>query len=130
MWESFIGEIVGAVVTLVISAIGIYGGTYLKRMEAQFKRKMVLDEISKYTQWADGAKSFKLMSVEEKIETVFMKAVEFIEENDIKISDTELMIMVERAIESSSRLESIGRNLMKRNLERKQGEKENGIVNK
>lgn len=130
MWESFIGEIVGAVVTLVISAIGIYGGTYLKRMEVQFKRKMVLDEISKYTQWADGAKSFKLMSVEEKIETVFARASEFAMENDIQISEKELMLMVERTVQSPNRLESIGRNLMKRNLERKQGEKENGVIEK
>lgn len=130
MWESFIGQIVGAVVTLVISAIGIYGGTYLKRMEAQFKRKMVLDEISKYTQWADGAKSFKLMSVEEKIETVFTRASEFAMENDIQISEKELMLMVERTVQSPNRLESIGRNLMKRNLERKQGEKENGVIEK
>lgn len=130
MWESFIGEIVGAVVTLVISAIGIYGGTYLKRMEVQFKRKMVLDEISKYTQWADGAKSFKLMSVEEKIETVFTRASEFAMENDIQISEKELMLMVERTVQSPNRLESIGRNLMKRNLERKQGEKENGVIEK
>ena len=129
MWESFIGEIVGAVVTLVISAIGIYGGTYLKRMEAQFKRKMVLDEISKYTQWADGAKSFKLMSVEEKIETVFTRASEFAMENDIQISEKELMLMVERTVQSPNRLESIGRNLMKRNLERKQGDKD-GVVKK
>lgn len=130
MWESFIGQIVGAVVTLVISAIGIYGGTYLKRMEVQFKRKMVLDEISKYTQWADGAKSFKLMSVEEKIETVFTRASEFAMENDIQISEKELMLMVERTVQSPNRLESIGRNLMKRNLERKQGEKENGVIEK
>lgn len=130
MWASFIGEIVGAVVALVISAIGIYGGTYLKRMEAQFKRKMVLDEISKYTQWADGAKSFKLMSVEEKIETVFTRASEFAMENDIQISEKELMLMVERTVQSPNRLESIGRNLMKRNLERKQGEKENGVIEK
>lgn len=129
MWESFIGEIVGAVVTLVISAIGIYGGTYLKRMEAQFKRKMVLDEISKYTQWADGAKSFKLMSVEEKIETVFTRASEFAMENDIQISEKELMLMVERTVQSPNRLESIGRNLMKRNLENKQGDKD-GVVKK
>lgn len=130
MWASFIGEIVGAVVALIIGAIGVYGGTYLKRMESQLKRKMILDEISKYAEWANGAKSFKLMSSEEKIETVFMKAVEFAEENGIQISDTELLMMVERTIESTPRLESIGRNLMKRNLERKQGEKEDAIINK
>lgn len=129
MWSSFIGEIVGAIVALLITAIGTYGGIYLKRVETKLKRKMLLDEVNRYIAWAQEAQSFKLMSSPEKIETVFTKAIEFAEENEIKITDKELNIMVERAVQSLSRLETIGLNLMKRNIERKQGDKD-GVVKK
>ena len=130
MWASFIGEIVGAVVALLIGSIATYGGIYIKRMETKLKRKMILDEINRYTEWADEAQSFKLMSSNEKMETVFAKAMEFAMENDIRIEERELMLMVERSVQSAGRLETIGLSLMKRNLERKQGEKENGVIEK
>ena len=129
MWSSFIGDIVGAVVALLIGAIGTYGGIYIKKMETKLKRKMLLDEVNRYVAWAQEAQSFKLMSSSEKIETVFTKAIEFAEENEIKITDKELNIMVERAVQSLSRLETIGLSLMKRNLENKQGDKD-GVVKK
>lgn len=129
MWSSFIGDIVGAIVALLIGAIGTYGGIYIKRMETKLKRKMLLDEVNRYVAWAQEAQSFKLMSSSEKIETVFTKAIEFAEENEIRITDKELNIMVERAVQSLSRLETIGLSLMKRNLENKQGDKD-GVVKK
>ena len=129
MWSSFIGDIVGAIVALLIGVIGTYGGIYIKRMETKLKRKMLLDEVNRYVAWAQEAQSFKLMSSSEKIETVFTKAIEFAEENEIKITDKELNIMVERAVQSLSRLETIGLSLMKRNLENKQGDKD-GVVKK
>lgn len=129
MWASFIGEIAGAIVALLITAIGTYGGIYLKRVETKLKRKMLLDEVNRYVAWAQEAQSFKLMSSSEKIETVFTKAIEFAEENEIKITDKELNIMVERAVESLSRLETIGLRLMRKHLSEKQGDK-NGVVKK
>lgn len=129
MWASFVGEIAGAIVALLITAIGTYGGIYLKRVETKLKRKMLLDEVNRYVAWAQEAQSFKLMSSSEKIETVFTKAIEFAEENEIKITDKELNIMVERAVESLSRLETIGLRLMRKHLSEKQGDK-NGVVKK
>ena len=129
MWASFAGDIVGAVVALIIGAVGTYGGFYIKRLGDKLKRKMLLDEVNRYIQWAQGAESFKLMSSSEKEETVFTKAMEFAEENEIRISDKELLLMVERAVQSISRLETIGLSLMKRNLENKQGDKD-GVVKK
>lgn len=122
MWSNFIGDIVGAVVALVIGAVGTYGGFYIKRLGDKLKRKMLLDEVNRYTQWAQEAQSFKLMSSAEKVETVFTKALEFAEENEIKVSERELNLMVEHAIQSFSRLETIGLRLMKRNLSETQGE--------
>lgn len=128
MWSSFIGDIVGAVVALVIGAVGTYGGFYIKRLGDKLKRKMLLDEVNRYTQWAQEAQSFKLMSSSEKVETVFYKAMEFAEENEIKVSDVELNLMVERAVQSLSRLETIGLKLMKRNLSETQGEIDHDAV--
>ena len=50
-------------------------------------------------------------------------------ENDIRIEERELMLMVERSVQSAGRLETIGLSLMKRNLENKQGDKD-GVVKK
>lgn len=130
MWSSFIGDITGAVVALLITAIGTYGGFYVKRLGDKLKRKMLLDEVNRYTQWALEAKSFKLMSADEKAETVFTKATEFAEENEIKISEKELKLMVERAVQSVSRLETIGLTLMRKNLAMKQGDNKNATIEK
>ena len=130
MWSGFAGDIVGAIVALLIGAIGTYGGIYIKKMETKLKRKMLLDEVNRYVAWAQEAQSFKLMSSSEKIETVFTKAIEFAEENEIKISDKELNIMVERAVQSLSRLETIGLRLMRKHLSEKQGEVNHDTIKK
>jgi len=124
MWSNIVSDIVGAFVALLVGAIGVYGGIYIKMLETKLKRKMLLDEINRYIAWAEESKSFKTMSVSEKIESVFIKANEFAEENGINVSDKELNIMVEKAIESKSRLEKIGLGLIKkRSIENKEGDK-------
>ena len=129
MWSDFIWQILGAFVALLVGAIGTWGGIYLKQIEAKLKRKMLLDEINRYVTWMQETESFESMSQSEKIETVLAKVVEFAEENEINVTEKELDIMVENAIQSFSRLETIGLRLMKRNLENKKGDKD-GITNK
>jgi len=129
MWSDFIWQILGAFVALLVGAIGTWGGIYLKQIETKLKRKMLLDEINRYVTWMQETESFESMSQSEKIETVLAKAVEFAEENEINVTEKELDIMVENAIQSFSRLETIGLRLMKRNLENKKGDKD-GITNK
>ena len=122
MFESFLGEVAGAIVSLIVTAIATYGGFYIKRLDTKLKRKTLLDEINRYVGWVKETDSFKLMNDTEQTTTILEKAKEFAEENEIKISERELKLMVERAVQSLQRLESIGLKLMQKRLSNNKGE--------
>ena len=122
MFESFLGEVAGAIVSLIVTAIATYGGFYIKRLDTKLKRKTLLDEINRYVGWVKETDSFKLMNDTEQTTTILEKAMEFAEENEIKISEKELKLMVERAVQSLQRLESIGLKLMQKRLSNNKGE--------
>ena len=79
-------------------------------------------EINRYVGWVKETDSFKLMNDAEQTTTILEKAMEFAEENEIKISERELKLMVERAVQSLQRLESIGLKLMQKRLSNNKGE--------
>ena len=122
MFESFLGDVAGAIVSLIVTAIATYGGFYIKQLDTKLKRKTLLDEINRYVGWVKETDSFKLMNDAEQTTTILEKAMEFAEENEIKISERELKLMVERAVQSLQRLESIGLKLMQKRLFNNKGE--------
>lgn len=125
MWSNFIGDVVGAVVALLVTAIGTYGGFYIKRLDTKLRRKTLLDEINRYVEMAKDVKSFSFMSEEDKTEMIYEKASEFASDNEVQISAKELRIMVERALQSIDRLEAIGLSLVNKRL-LKEKENNNG----
>jgi hypothetical protein len=117
------GGIIGAIISVLVTVIATYGGVYIKKLDTKLKRKTLLDEINRYIEWLNEATSFTLMDNDEKINTVYEKAMEFSYENDIRVSEKELRLMIERAMNSQYRLQSIGLKLMQKKLSNDKGEK-------
>lgn len=108
-----LGEVITVLLGLIITGVSTYGAFRIKLFTDKLKKQTLLNEINRYVEFAEKAKSFQLMTVEEKKETVLEKAQEFAMENDIKVSEKELALMVENSIKSLVRLEMIGLKLMK-----------------
>ncbi len=121
-FNELITQLITIVSGIIFTAISTLGAFYMKRLSDKAKLKTLKDEVNRYVSWALQASSFKLLTAQEKNESVFMKAKEFAEDNDIKVSDSELALMVERAVQSLSELESIGLKLRSENLMKLKGE--------
>lgn len=111
-WNELFTQIVTIVAGLLFTGVSTLGGFYIKRLTDNLKRKTLLDEINRYTAWADDVPSFKLMNAQEKRETILEKITEFASENGISLPASEIALMVERAVTSHQKLETIGLKLM------------------
>ena len=121
-WIDILTQIITVVGGILIAGIGTVGGFYMKRFSDKLKKKTLLDEINRYVQWAEGAGSFKLMSGIEKKESVLERIRDFAIENDIKVSESELSLMVEQSVQSLKKLEMVGIRLT--NLKKAERKKE------
>lgn len=108
-----LGEIIVAIAGLFVTGIGTVGAFYLRKLDSNLKKKDLRDEINRYVEFAKKSKSFSLMTTEEKTQTVFEKARSYADESQIKISDRELLILVEGSMGTFDSLESIGLRVMK-----------------
>lgn len=97
-------EVIKAIVGVVIPALTIALTFYTKRLNDKLKRKSLKDEIHRLTQFAEETESFKLMNTKEKEETLLESMKVFVVQNDITISDAELELLVERALQSERNL--------------------------
>jgi len=107
-----LSEVLVTIMGLVITGITTFGAIYMKKLSTKLKNKMLRDEINRYVDFAEKARSFSEMNIDEKIQTVFEKAKEYAEDNEIKISDKELVIWVERSLEELKSLENKGKTIM------------------
>lgn len=114
-----LGEVITVVLGLIVTGIGTYGAFYVKKLTDKMKRKDLINEVKLYIQFAEQANSFKLMSTQEKKETVMSKAQQYAMENGIPVTQEELSLIVETSIQSLKQLEGIGLKLMKLNQMKK-----------
>lgn len=121
-FNDMLTQVITLVAGLIFTGISTLGGFYIKRLTDNAKKKNLRDEVNRYVSWALQANSFKLLTVQERKDSVLMKAREFADENDIKINEQELALMVEKAVQSLSDLESIGLKLRQANLAKYKGE--------
>ena len=118
------GEIEPYALNIALEVLKILGGVlvpvltiivtvYAKKFENKMKRKAIQGEIDRLTLWADQANSFKLMSAAEKADTVLDTVRLFALESGIAISDSELLLMIDRSMQSLVKLQMTGLKLMK-----------------
>ncbi len=100
-------QIVSAVVVFIVSVIGVFGSFYIKRIETKLKMKILNDEIKSMVSWSKDSKTFKLMPQEEQISTLIEQLKQFAMENEIIITDTKLLSMIEGAMNYPLKLEGI-----------------------
>jgi hypothetical protein len=107
-----LGEVITAVLGILLTGITTYGAFYMKKMTDKMKRKDLINEVKSYVQWALQADSFKAMNPSEKNETVFIKAQQYAMENGISVTPEELKLIVETSVQSLKQLENVGLRLM------------------
>lgn len=103
-WGSIIIQVVIAVVGIVVSLITVVGGYWIKKVTHDMKIKAIRDEVNRYVQWAEQAPSFKLMGPDDQRLAVLDSVKAFVRENGYEISDTDLIFMIEKSIQSLTNL--------------------------
>ena len=66
--------------------------------ERKFEKSEVQHEIDKYINFAGKLKGFETMPIEDKIQAIKDDILIFIQDNGIVISETEIRLMIEKAL--------------------------------
>lgn len=91
--QNYLLEILATVITAVASFIGIrIKNAYTKYVDTKTKKEIVKDTVNYVEQ------VFKDIHGEEKLNKAKEKALEWLSEKGIKISETELEILIESAV--------------------------------
>ena len=91
--QNYLLEILAAIIAAVASFIGIrIKNAYTKYVDTQTKKEIVKDTVNYVEQ------IYKDIHGAEKLEKAKEKALEWLNEKGIKISDTELEILIESAV--------------------------------
>lgn len=91
--QNYIFEILATIVTALVSFIGVsIKNAYTKYINTQTKKEIVKDTVNYVEQ------VFKDIHGAEKLNKAKEKALEWLNEKGIKISETELEIMIESAV--------------------------------
>lgn len=91
--QNYLLEILATVITAVASFIGIrIKNAYTKYVDTQTKKEIVKDTVNYVEQ------VYKDIHGAEKLEMAKRKAIEWLNEKGIKISETELEILIESAV--------------------------------
>lgn len=91
-------EILKVVGAALVSSLTVFIAMYAKKYERRFQRNEVQGEIDRYTRWANEMQAFRLLGVEEKKQTIKEAVEQFVLENNISITESELNLMIERAL--------------------------------
>ncbi len=91
--QNYLFEILATIITALGSFIGVsIKNTYTKYINTKTKKEIVKDTVNYVEQ------VFKDIHGEEKLEMAKRKSIEWLNEKGIKISETELEILIESAV--------------------------------
>jgi len=105
--QIILDSILQAISTLLIGLIGAAAAVYIKNFESKLKKNTIKEEIKKYINWVNESETTKLLPIEKKKEIVIEMVSFFAEENEIKISQREIELLVENELNLLSKLENI-----------------------
>lgn len=98
-------EVVKAIVGVVIPALTVALTFYTRRLNQKLQKKSLKDEIYRQISLAKEVQTFKAMNMGKKAETLLESMQAFVISNEIPVSDIELKLMVERALQSENNLQ-------------------------
>ena len=100
---------------ILIPMLTIAGTLYAKKLERKIERNALRSEIDKLTTWAGEAKTFQLMSMTERRQAIKESIQLYVYDNNMKISDVEIELMIDRSLQGLRKLEHIGEAIYKLN---------------
>ena len=88
-------KILGGIMIPLITTMAIL---YKNKVERRFQKSEVQREIDRYANFAQKLRGFEIMSLEDRRQAIKDDILIFIQDNNIPISDTELNLMIEKAL--------------------------------
>lgn len=93
-----LGNVLSAILGLAVTGVTTMGGFYINKLFSKMKMDSLEKEILRFVRWVEQAPRFKIAEGQEKLYTVLEKARAYASENNIKVSEEELTIMVESSV--------------------------------
>lgn len=112
-WINILITVISALAGILVTAIGVIGGLYVKKLEHRLKMKSLADEINRYVERSENSNIFTMMSKDEKIDVLMEQIKLFAYENNITITDAQLSILIENSMKPLLNLNNSARELMK-----------------
>lgn len=112
-WAGLMITLAVAVVTGLVSLIGVLASYLSRRFDYKLKMKSLTDEINRYVGYARSSDTYKLMANEDRINALLEQVRLFAQENDISITDFQLISMIESSMAPLRSLENRGIKFMK-----------------
>lgn len=112
-WSGLLITLAIAIVTGLASLIGVLASYLSRRFDYKLKMKSLTDEINRYVGYARSSDTYKLMGNEDRINALLEQVRLFAGQNDIVVTDFQLISMIESSMAPLQGLENRGINLMK-----------------
>ena len=112
-WSGLLITLAIAIVTGLASLIGVLASYLSRRFDYKLKMKSLTDEINRYVGYARSSDTYKLMANEDRINALLEQVRLFAGQNDIVVTDFQLISMIESSMAPLQGLENRGINLMK-----------------
>jgi len=106
-WIQLLQQLVTTLAGAAFVGLSTLAGFYVKRLTEKVQRKTLMEEISRYVKWAEQSPSFIKYTGKQKYMAVAEKAKLWGKQNDISLTDDELMILIESSVKDMKLGESI-----------------------
>ena len=97
-WIDILKQLVNTLSGAAFIGLSTLAGFYVKKLTDRVQRKTLIEEIKDYVQWAEQAPSFKEYTGEQKYLAVEKKIKNWGLQNNVSLTDDELMVFIESAV--------------------------------
>ena len=98
-WSGILRDIITTVVGAAFVGISTMLGFYIKRITDNLKYQSLVNYVDKSVRWAEQYPAFKDYEGEQKFNIVFARSQRYARDNGVSISDEELLMLVEAAVQ-------------------------------
>ena len=98
LWIGVLQQLVTTVSGVAFIGLSTISGIYVKKLITTLQRKNLKIEIDSFVKAAEQSPSFKDYSGEQKYEVVRARAITWGKDNNVTLTDDELMVLIESSV--------------------------------
>jgi len=98
IWIDVLQQLITTISGVAFIGLSTIAGIYVKKLTTSLQRKNLKLEIDSFVKAAEQSPSFKDYTGEQKYEVVKARAITWSKDNDVTLSEDELMVLIESSV--------------------------------